>query len=945
MLDASSPTPIPTPTPTLLLVDGSSYLYRAFFAGGESMSTTLPDGTVLKTGAIRIMINMMQKLRKDVHADYAVCVFDAKGPTFRDALYPQYKANRSPMPDDLRSQIEPIHEVVKLLGWKILDVPGVEADDVIGTLAHTAAQQGINCIISSGDKDLSQLVNEHITVIDTMNDRKRDIAGVTAEFGVPPSLMLDYQTLVGDQVDNVPGVPKVGPKTAVKWLLEYGSLQALVARADEIKGVAGENLRNALEWLPKGRELLTIKTDCDLQHHIKDLPSLEAIAMGGQDSEGLKAFGERYGFKGLVRALAQHEVPPEQTEEKQGQGRAGAGASPGLFDEPADLSGSPQRTTNLHYDTILTWALFDTWLQRVQAADLVALDTETTSLDEMRAEIVGISFSVKPGEAAYIPLRHSGPDAPEQLPFDEVLAKLKPWLEDPRKHKLGQHVKYDRHVLANHGVEVQGYVHDTMLQSYVLEVHKPHGLASLAERHLGRQGIQYEDLCGKGAHQIPFAQVDVAKAAEYSCEDSDQTLDVHGALWPQLQADEKLRFIYELEIASSEALYRIERNGVLIDAPTLAKQSHELGARIHALEQEAYEIAGQPFNLASPKQLGEIFFDKLGLPVIKKTATGARSTDEEVLEKLAEDYPLPAKILEHRGLSKLKGTYTDKLAQLALPRTGRVHTHYAQAVAVTGRLSSNDPNLQNIPIRTPEGRRVREAFVAPAGHVIASADYSQIELRIMAHISGDAALLRAFHEGIDVHRATAAEVFGVEAAQVSSEQRRYAKVINFGLIYGMSAFGLAKALAIDNTAAKNYITRYFERFEGVKRYMDETRKSAKAQGYVETVFGRRLVLPSIGSAKGALLSSLERQAVNAPMQGTAADLIKLSMVAVQKALDEQQRGTKMIMQVHDELVFEVPEAEVDWLKTEIPRLMADVAALKVPLLAEVGVGPNWDQAH
>ncbi|WP_069048770.1 DNA polymerase I [Hydrogenophaga sp. RAC07] len=945
MSDASSP------TPTLLLVDGSSYLYRAFFAGGEAMSTTLPDGTVLKTGAIRIMINMMQKLRKDVRADYAACVFDAKGPTFRDALYPDYKANRSPMPDDLRAQIGPIHEVVRLLGWKVLDVPGVEADDVIGTLAHVAAQQGVDCIISSGDKDLSQLVNEHITVIDTMNDRRRDIAGVTAEFGVPPSLMLDYQTLVGDQVDNVPGVPKVGPKTAVKWLQEYGSLEALVARADEIKGVAGENLRNALGWLPKGRELLTIKTDCDLSEHMEGLPSLEAITIGGQDSDALKVFGEKYGFKGLVKTLMQLDVPPEQIEEHQAKaqtkGRAGSG-SPGLFDEP-DLSGSAERTTNLKYDTILTWAMFDDWLQRVQAADLVALDTETTSLDEMRAEIVGISFSVTPGEAAYIPLRHSGPDAPEQLPFDEVLARLKPWLENPKHAKLGQHVKYDRHVFANHGIEVRGYVHDTMLQSYVLEVHKPHGLASLALRHLGRQGINYEDLCGKGAHQIPFAQVEVAKAAEYSCEDSDQTLDVHQKLWPQLQADSQpgkgLRFIYELEIASSEALYRIERNGVLIDAPTLARQSHELGSRIHALEQEAYEIAGQPFNLASPKQLGEIFFDKLGLPVIKKTATGARSTDEEVLEKLAEDYPLPAKILEHRGLSKLKGTYTDKLAQLAHPATGRVHTHYAQAVAVTGRLSSNDPNLQNIPIRTPEGRRVREAFVAPAGHVIASADYSQIELRIMAHISGDEALLRAFHEGIDVHRATAAEVFGLEASQVSSEQRRYAKVINFGLIYGMSAFGLAKALAIDNTAAKNYITRYFERFAGVKRYMDDTREQAKKLGHVETVFGRRLVLPDIQNAKGAKLSALERQAVNAPMQGTAADLIKLSMVAVQKALDEQQRATKMIMQVHDELVFEVPEAEVDWLKAEIPRLMAGVAELKVPLLAEVGVGPNWDQAH
>ncbi len=565
---------------------------------------------------------------------------------------------------------------------------------------------------------------------------------------------------------------------------------------------------------------------------------------------------------------------------------------------------------SLQVDTVTDWPLFEVWLARVQAAELTALDTETTSLIEMQARIVGISLCVQAGQAAYIPLAHDGPDAPAQLPLDEVLARLKPWLENPAKPKLGQHIKYDRHVFANHGIEVQGYAHDTMLQSYVLEAHRPHGLSSLAERHLGRSGIQYEDLCGKGAHQIGFAQVDVAKASAYSCEDSDQTLDVHRVLWPQIEPDAKLRFIYELEMASSETLYRIERNGVLIDAPTLAAQSHALGQRIVQLEEEAYAIAGQPFNLSSPKQLGEIFFDKLGLPVVKKTATGARSTDEEVLEKLAEDYPLPAKILEYRGLAKLKGTYTDKLAQMADPRTGRVHTHYAQAVAVTGRLSSNDPNLQNIPIRTPEGRRVREAFVAPKGSVIASADYSQIELRIMAHLSGDEALLRAFTDGLDVHRATAGEVFGVEPAQVTSEQRRYAKVINFGLIYGMSSFGLAKNLGIETKAAAAYIDRYFQRYPGVKRYMDETKQQAKAQGYVETVFGRRLYLPEINSPNGPRRSGAERAAINAPMQGTAADLIKLSMNAVQQALDEQKRATKMIMQVHDELVFEVPEAEV-----------------------------------
>ncbi|MEA3393575.1 MAG: DNA polymerase I [Pseudomonadota bacterium] len=928
---------IPREKKTLLLVDGSSYLYRAFHAMPD-LRAVPGDPTSAPTGAIRGMINMLQSLRKEVHAEYAACVFDAKGPTFRDAIYPDYKAHRSPMPDDLRAQIEPIHEVVRLMGWKVLDVPGVEADDVIGTLAVTAAQQGIEVIISSGDKDLAQLVNPHITIIDTMNGKRRDVAGVEAEFGVPPHLMIDFQTLVGDVIDNVPGVAKVGPKTAAKWLQEYGSLEGVVANADAIKGVAGENLKKALDWLPTGRQLLTIKTDCDLNGWVPDLPAINSIAIGAEDTASLRDFYEKYGFKGLARALGGDVPAPAPRKAKS--------AEPGLFDEPEEtVAATASKVSSVSYETILDWEAFNRWLARIEAAELVALDTETTSLDEMVAEIVGLSFSVQPGEAIYIPLAHSYADVPAQLPRDEVLARLKPWLENPAAKKLGQHIKYDRHVFANHGIEVQGYAHDTMLQSYVLEVHKPHGLASLAERHLGRSGINYEDLCGKGAHQIPFSQVDIARAAEYSCEDSDQTLDVHGVLWPQLQADEKLKFIYELEIASSEALYRIERNGVLIDGPTLAAQSHELGQRILQLEQEAHELAGQPFNLSSPKQIGEIFFTKLGLPVVKKTATGAPSTDEEVLEKLAEDFPLPAKILEHRGLSKLKGTYTDKLAQMANPRTGRVHTHYAQAVAVTGRLSSNDPNLQNIPIRTPEGRRVREAFVAPPGCVIASADYSQIELRIMAHISGDAALLLAFHDGMDVHRATAAEVFGIPTSAVSSEQRRYAKVINFGLIYGMSAYGLAKSLGIDNTAAKNYIERYFQRFSGVKQYMDDTRASAKAKGYVETVFGRRLYLPEINSPNGPRRSGAERAAINAPMQGTAADLIKLSMVKVQEVLDAEQRGTKIIMQVHDELVFEVPEAEVDWVRHEVPRLMAGVAHLKVPLLAEVGVGPNWDKAH
>jgi DNA polymerase-1 len=926
---------------TLLLVDGSSYLYRAFHAMPD-LRAVPGDPASAATGAIRGMINMMQSLRREVPATYVACVFDAKGPTFRDTLYPEYKAHRSPMPDDLRSQIEPIHEVVRLMGWTVLDVPGVEADDVIGTLAVTAARQGIEVVVSSGDKDLSQLVNEHITIIDTMNGKRRDVAGVTTEFGVPPALMVDYQTLVGDAVDNVPGVEKVGPKTAAKWLVEFGSLEALVARAGEIKGVAGENLRKALDWLPMARQLLTIKTDCDLNGYVPDLPSLRSLVWKDTDPEALKQFYLQYGFKSLAKALEEpSNVARVGTSAGTTPGPAGTSWSGDLFDAPAGTSQAQGRD----YTTVLDWATFDRWLERIRSSALTALDTETTSLDEMQAQIVGISLSVQPGEAAYIPLAHAGPDAPEQLPMSEVLERLRPWLEDPNAYKLGQHVKYDRHVLANHGIEVRGYVHDTMLQSYVLEVHRPHGLASLAERHVGRSGLSYEDLCGKGVHQISFSQVDVVRATQYSCEDADMTLDVHGVLWPRLQADDRLRAVYELEIASSEALYRIERNGVLIDGATLATQSMALGQRILKLEQEAQEIAGKPFNLSSPKQIGEIFFQQLGLPVVKKTATGAPSTDEEVLEKLAEDYPLPAKILEHRGLTKLKGTYTDKLAGMAHPRTGRVHTHYAQAVAVTGRLSSNDPNLQNIPIRTPEGRRVREAFVAPEGWCIASADYSQIELRIMAHLSEDEALLRAFHEGLDVHRATAAEVFGLRPDEVSSEQRRYAKVINFGLIYGMSAFGLAKALGIDNTAARNYIDRYFQRFAGVRRYMDETRQLAKSRGYVETVMGRRLYLPEINSPNGPRRAGAERAAINAPMQGTAADLIKLSMVQVQQMIDRQQRRSRIIMQVHDELVFEVPEDEIDWLRQEVPACMAQVAVLKVPLLAEVGVGRNWDEAH
>jgi DNA polymerase-1 len=935
MTDAAAATP-PADRDLLLLVDGSSYLYRAFHAMPD-LRADPTDPASQPTGAIRGMVNMLTALRKDFPgARYAACVFDASGPTFRDAIYPEYKANRSPMPDDLRSQIEPIHEVVRLLGWPVLVVPGVEADDVIGTLARAAEARGVEVVISSGDKDLAQLVSTHVSMIDTMSGKRRDLAGVQAEFGVPASQMLDYQTLVGDSVDNVPGVEKVGPKTAAKWLGEHGSLDAIVAQAGQIKGAAGENLRRALDWLPTGRDLLRIRTDCDLAGYVDSLPALDSIAASDAQTPALTDFYQKFGFKTLAKAVPGKAPAP----------KAAASTPLAVADDLfADARAASHAGGELRYETVLDWPTFERWLARIEGAELTALDTETTSLDAMQARIVGISLSVAPGEAAYLPLAHDGPDVPVQLPLDEVLARLTPWLTNPARRKLGQHVKYDRHVFANHGIEVAGFVHDTMLESYVLEAHKPHGLASLAERHLGRAGVSYEELCGKGVHQIPFAQVPVDKAAFYACEDADQTLDVHLALWPRLRDKPALHRIYELEIATSEVLFQIERHGVLIDAELLRQQSHELGQRILQLEREAHELAGQPFNLGSPKQIGEIFFNKLGLPVVKKTATGAPSTDEEVLEKLAEDYPLPARILEHRSLAKLKGTYTDKLPQTADPATGRVHTHYAQAVAVTGRLSSNDPNLQNIPIRTAEGRRIREAFVASPRHVIVSCDYSQIELRIMAHLSDDAALLAAFTEGRDVHRATAAEVFGVAPDQVSSEQRRYAKVINFGLIYGMSSFGLARNLGIDNTAARNYIERYFERYPGVRRYMDETVAFAQAHGYVETVLGRRLVLPEIRGGNGPRRKAAERQAINAPMQGTAADLIKMAMVKVQQVLRDEARASRMIMQVHDELVLEVPEAETDWVRAEVPRLMAGVAELKVPLLAEVGVGPNWERAH
>jgi DNA polymerase-1 len=908
---------------TLLLVDGSSYLYRAFHALPDLRG---PGG--VPTGALHGVVAMMKLLRKQYPAEHAACVFDAKGPTFRDDWYADYKANRSPMPDALVAQIEPIHEAVRLLGWPVLMVPGIEADDAIGTLARVAAESGHNVVISTGDKDLAQLVNESVTLINTMSGERLDPAGVREKFGVAPDRIIDYLTLMGDAVDNVPGVDKVGPKTAAKWITEFGSLDGVMAAAAGMKGAAGENLRKALAWLPQGKRLVTVVTDCDLAAQVAGWPALDALALQPLAEPALREFYTRYGFKTWLKELD----------------AAAAAAGPERAAPPAPPAPPPEIAK--HYDTVLTLEALDSWLAKIEAAPLTAIDTETDSLEPMGAQIVGISLAVQPYEAAYIPLRHNYADAPDQLDPATVLARLKPWLENPAAAKLGQNIKYDTHVFANAGIAVQGYAHDTLLQSYVLEAHKLHSLESLASRHLGRSGLSYEDVCGKGAHQIPFAQVEVAKAAEYSSEDSDLTLHVHQTLWPQLQAHAGMLDVYQrIEMPTSRVLGRIERYGVLIDSALLATQSQQLAERMVALEAEAYELAGQPFNMASPKQIGDILFGKLSLPVKKKTASGTPSTDEEVLTELAADYPLPAKLLEHRSLAKLKGTYTDKLPLMVNPATGRVHTNYAQAVAVTGRLASNDPNLQNIPIRTAEGRRVREAFIAPPGHVIVSADYSQIELRIMAHISEDPGLLKAFADGMDVHRATASEVFGIAPGEVTSEQRRYAKTINFGLIYGMGAFGLASSLGIERGAAATYIERYFQRFAGVKRYMDETKVSAHTKGYVETLFGRRIYLPEINGGSGPRKSGAERQAINAPMQGTAADLIKLAMVAVQDTIDAEQRATRIVMQVHDELVFEVPEAEVDWVRSAVPRIMAGVATLKVPLLAEVGVGANWDEAH
>ena len=920
--------------PCLLLVDGSSYLYRAFHA--------LPDlrnSLGEPTGAIRGVLSMLRRLESDYKAEYRACVFDAKGKTFRDDWYPDYKAQRPPMPDDLRAQVAPLHEAVEAEGWPLLMIDGVEADDVIGTLTRQALERGWEVVISTGDKDLTQLVRPGVRWVNTMSDEILDEDGVTAKFGVPPARIVDYLALVGDTVDNVPGVDKCGPKTAVKWLTEYGTLDNLVANADKVGGKVGENLRKHLEFLPLGKKLVTVATDLELPLQLEDLPAR------ADDKVALRALYERFEFRTWIKDI-------------DGAGNGGARDAP---ERPrldtrrfADDPGAPVPAASAvepgghraGYQCILDWASFDAWLARLQAAELTAFDTETTSLDPMTAQLVGMSFAIVEGEAAYLPLAHRYADAPAQLPLGEVLDRLKPWLESAEYRKLGQNLKYDAHVLANHGLRLAGIVHDTLLESYVLESDKTHDMDSLAKRHLGITTIPYTDVCGKGAKQLCFDQVAVERATEYAAEDADITLRLHRKLWPQLEAVPALAALYrDIELPAMKVLFDMERSGIYIDAFLLAQQSEELGRRLMTLERQAHELAGQPFNLGSPKQLGEILFGKLGLPAVKKTATGQPSTDEDVLAQLADDYPLPKLLLEHRSLAKLKGTYTDKLPRMVNPKTGRVHTSFSQAVAVTGRLASVDPNLQNIPIRTAEGRRIRAAFIAPRAHKIVSADYSQIELRIMAHLSGDARLLDAFARGEDVHRATAAEIFGLAPEEVASEQRRYAKVINFGLIYGMSAHGLAKNLGLERSAAAAYIERYFTRYPGVAAYMDRVRAEARERGYVETVFGRRLYLPEIRASQAGRRQAAERAAINAPMQGTAADLIKKAMIAVHDWLAEAGLRARLVLQVHDELVLEVPDAELATVQAALPRLMEGVAQLAVPLLVEVGTGDNWDEAH
>lgn len=899
----------PTQKP-LVLVDGSSYLYRAFHA-----LPALTTSSGQPTGAVRGVISMLKRLLKDYQPTHMAVVFDAKGKTFRDDLYPEYKANRPPMPDDLREQIEPLHKLVRALGLPMLVEAGVEADDVIGTLAEQAAAQGIPVVISTGDKDMAQLVNTYVTLVNTMDGKTLNHDGVIEKFGVPPELIVDLLTLVGDKVDNVPGVDKVGPKTAVKWLTNYGGLDALIESADDVGGKVGDNLRAALDRLPLSRELVTIKRDVRLHHAIADL------ALAAPDNERLVALFRQLEFVTWLRDLSAETLASGES------------------------NGAAQADAN--YVAVTSKSEFEWWLAKLKKADLIAFDTETTSLDYMLAEIVGVSFAVAAGEAAYVPVAHDYPAAPEQLNRDWVLEQLRPMLEDPSKAKVGHNLKYDQSVLANHGIALAGIRHDTMLASYVINsTASRHDLDTLCEKHLGHQNIHFEEVAGKGAKQLTFNQVELEKATPYASEDADMCLRLCQLFVPKLEEMQKVDKLYQrIEIPLVTVLSHLERNGVNVDAGLLKKQSAELAARMAEVEEQAHEAAGHPFNLGSPKQLQAILFDELSLPVVRKTPKGQPSTAEDVLQELALTYDLPQLVLEHRSLSKLKSTYTDKLPSQINQRTGRVHTSYHQAVASTGRLSSSDPNLQNIPIRTEEGRRIRQAFVAPAGKKILAVDYSQIELRIMAHLSADPGLIEAFAQGLDVHAATASEVFAEALGAVTQDQRRAAKAINFGLIYGMSAFGLAKQLNVGRNEAQSYIDLYFSRYPGVKAYMDATREKAREQGFVETVFGRRLYLPDITSRNGQRRQYAERTAINAPMQGTAADIIKRAMISIYEWQQAKAPPALMVMQVHDELVFEVDARAADAMAEKISALMEDNNVLTVKLVAEAGIGDNWDEAH
>lgn len=920
-----------TTTP-LILVDGSSYLYRAYHA--------LPPLTNSKgkpTGAVKGVINMMRRLQKDYPQSTVVVVFDAKGKTFRDEIYSDYKAHRPPMPDDLREQIAPIHEIIQAMGLPMLIVDGVEADDVIGTLAvqATAAEQPV--IISTGDKDIAQLVNEHITLINTMNNTTMDRAGVIEKFGISPELIIDYLALLGDKSDNIPGVPGVGEKTALGLLQGIGGLDDIYTRLDEVAGLGFRGAKTMSPKLAENKELAylsyklaTIKTDVEMPVHLSELKN------GEPDHSALLSLFQDMEFKSWI----------EEAQANNNQQSAPAANSESKLDDLVEAAADAPAIVK-NYQLILTESELTAWIEKINHADLVAVDTETTSLDYMRAQLVGISLSTAPGEAAYIPFAHDYMGAPEQLKPEFVLDSLKPYLEDPALKKVGQNLKYDMSVLAQHGITLRGIAFDTMLESYVLDsVASRHDMDSLALNYLNEETIKFADVAGKGAAQITFNQVPLEQAAPYAAEDADITLRLHQVLWPKVAGEAALKKVFEeIELPLVPVLSRIERTGALVDDTLLFQQSQELSERLAELETQAWDLAGQQFNLASPKQLGEILFEKLQIPVLKKTAKGAPSTKEEVLQELALDYPLPKVLLEHRGLAKLKSTYTDKLPTMINPVTGRIHTSYHQAGTATGRLSSSDPNLQNIPVRTAEGRRVRQAFIAAPGSKLVAADYSQIELRIMAHLSQDPSLLAAFSAGQDIHRATAAEVFGVETDAVTSDQRRSAKAINFGLIYGMSAFGLARQLGIGRKQAAEYIELYFTRYPGVQNYMNNIRYSAAEKGYVETFFGRRLYLPEINSRNGMRRQAAERTAINAPMQGTAADIIKLAMISVQSWLESSALNSKIIMQVHDELVLEVPESELDVIKQGLCERMENAAELLVPLVVDVGVGNNWDEAH